>query len=738
MISSTYQRAMLLLVMVPVAVGCARDTMVAPSSLDAAVVKSRSLTPPAEFVNAPNATPMEKQVASDDISQRIVDSGIQQASHTQPASAKGNRKTKVAVARLTERSGKIERAKSMYQAILSDEPGNQLAYHRLGVIAAQQKQWSQAERYFRKAYTIGRPSAQLLSDMSYYYYLRHQLDEARQLASRALKLDPKNTTAHNNLGLILGEQGYYAESLSSFKRAVPQAEAHANLAFVLAQAGAPDDALQHYSLALSQDKHLRSAGKAMMQLAERKSQQQVPISPSSDAVAGTTGGQPASAVDTMPIAPAEPDYAAATIADAPQLEASSDPPLSEVPDELIHTGHMELPSTERSAAAAPEPVAVPRPTPHDLAEQLAQYLEETSSPGTNQREAQRSVVAAVESPNDAVQQQVALTTSDVLPAEIQALKRELRALTRELKAGPDLAKLAHQEGGVHSPSASDAKDEPVKVADNRANSSPAVQPRVEQTIEKPDPELLAKQEASKKHQATNDLLDVDGALTKRGSYRPRSRVATAQPRKQSTTVKLVQPVPAKAKTPPRARSQVSRQTKRAALTNHATTPTKKVTPKRPTTPPGALDLDRLPERSRWDSRASRPSDSPARTAGSTSLSTSIKARGAWAMSREVSRHVVPRPVRSKQPSLSPRSLAEQPMASKPKIANRNTSTEATQIRFVDQAGAVKVAHSGAGSKPVDRVVRQASHEESVSTQPPKKRVEPNSSEGFSVRFKAAD
>ena len=257
---STLWRAFATMALAPVLTGCAGDAAVKKSA-----DKAGALMPPVEFANLPDAEPIAKATKR----KRIVDNSIQQASATEPVLKKKSFDAQLSMARLTERSGQPDQARAMYESLTRREPKHPVPHHRLGVIAAGQKKWAAAEHHFRKAYTLAAPSSELLSDMSYYYYLRQRLDEAEQLSRRALQIDPENTTAHNNLGLILGEKGDFAASLASFRRAVPVAEAHANLGYVLAQSGRSQEALAHYSTALSHDSSLVSAAKAMLQVAER-------------------------------------------------------------------------------------------------------------------------------------------------------------------------------------------------------------------------------------------------------------------------------------------------------------------------------------------------------------------------------------------------------------------------------------------------------------------------------------
>lgn len=176
----------------------------------------------------------------------------------------------VSLARLVERSGQTEQAQRMYLTLIEKQPDNPLPYHRLGVMAAQEKKWRVAETFFNQAYALDPSSTELLSDMGYFYYLQNRHQEAENILRQALALDADDKAANNNLGLVLGDQKRFDESFNVFRKAGTDAEARANLAFVLAQQGRYDQALETYSNALSLDRKLRPAAMAMLQLAQHR------------------------------------------------------------------------------------------------------------------------------------------------------------------------------------------------------------------------------------------------------------------------------------------------------------------------------------------------------------------------------------------------------------------------------------------------------------------------------------
>jgi len=175
----------------------------------------------------------------------------------------------LSLARLSERHGDPGTAEKIYQAALKKDPQNQLAHHRLGVLAAKTGQLDRAAEYLDAAARLGPPSAALLNDIGYNLLMLERLPEAEAAFRHALEIDPQNKSAHNNLGLVLGQTGRYAESLAEFRQAGSEDEAQANLAYAKTRAGDLQGAQSAYHRALSLNQELKPAAEALIQLAQQ-------------------------------------------------------------------------------------------------------------------------------------------------------------------------------------------------------------------------------------------------------------------------------------------------------------------------------------------------------------------------------------------------------------------------------------------------------------------------------------
>lgn len=187
-----------------------------------------------------------------------------------PTAAESSDSTERAVARLCERRGESDKAKQMYALFLQQNPRDAEAHHRLAVIACKEDQFERAEEHFRAALAVAPNHPLILGDLGYALYLQNRLPEAEEYLTRALQSDPQLTSAHNNLGLVLGQQQRYSESLAMFRRTGSESEAFANLAFVHARQGNLDPAETFYSQALTANPKLRPAAHGLMQIAQRK------------------------------------------------------------------------------------------------------------------------------------------------------------------------------------------------------------------------------------------------------------------------------------------------------------------------------------------------------------------------------------------------------------------------------------------------------------------------------------
>ena len=185
----------------------------------------------------------------------------------------GQRKSEAAermmsMARLMERHGKYDESQKLYQDVLERDPKNHVACHRLGILSVRRGEHDEALEYFERASLKQKPSAELLSDIGYTYYLKHELVQAEEKLREALQVNPQFATARTNLGLVLAEQGDNDEALAEFRKSGSEADALTNLAFVQTKLGEFAEAEKNYHHALELNPNQKKAAEALVQFEE--------------------------------------------------------------------------------------------------------------------------------------------------------------------------------------------------------------------------------------------------------------------------------------------------------------------------------------------------------------------------------------------------------------------------------------------------------------------------------------
>lgn len=128
-------------------------------------------------------------------------------------------------------------------------------WNTLGI--ALQQQGKDGVAALRQAVNLAPNDAGIHNNLGMLLKEQGMLDEALSSFRRALQIKPKYVEAHNNLGLALQKQGKLGEAAASFRRALEirpdYADAHCNLGLILHLQGQYDDALISLSQAIKAD-----------------------------------------------------------------------------------------------------------------------------------------------------------------------------------------------------------------------------------------------------------------------------------------------------------------------------------------------------------------------------------------------------------------------------------------------------------------------------------------------------
>jgi tetratricopeptide (TPR) repeat protein len=175
----------------------------------------------------------------------------------------------LALARSLELQGKTDEAIYTYSTILAKEDRAD-AHHRLAVLHDKRGSFQASEEHYQVALKLDPKNAELLCDRGYSYLLQDRLEDAQDHLKKAIKRDPTLNRAHNNLGLLLAQQGHVDRALVEFAAAgCSHAEARTNLACALTMAGKVADAAYHLEIARQADDSLLPAGQLESALGQR-------------------------------------------------------------------------------------------------------------------------------------------------------------------------------------------------------------------------------------------------------------------------------------------------------------------------------------------------------------------------------------------------------------------------------------------------------------------------------------
>ena len=250
---------------------------------------------------------------------------------------------------------------------------------------AKKSRFDEAEQLFAKAYELSPSDSTLLRDIGYFYYLRSDSERAEQFLIYALKINPDNQAAANNLAILLGEQGRFDEARSYFRRAGNEAQTEANMAFVYAQRGEMLQAMDAYSRALTADNTLRPAAHGLLRIAQLQER------------FTSTNSRSASLPEQ-----AEPLRAEVTdLSSATPRQAKPNPARQPFTPAAIAYGD-EAAAVGQLATDSPQPGPQPRKgllaSLSDFAASLSAPADHQSAPETN-AESQATVIAANSTPS---------------------------------------------------------------------------------------------------------------------------------------------------------------------------------------------------------------------------------------------------------------------------------------------------------------------------------------------------
>jgi tetratricopeptide (TPR) repeat protein len=166
----------------------------------------------------------------------------------------------VATAEQLESANKLPDAIPLYEKARQLDPRTDARVTRsLANLYTRIGEFDRAKQEFDRALRATPNSAEVLNDLGYAYYCRGMWQEAETYLRKAVAANAKQGRAWTNLGMTLGQQGRYDESVDAFRHVVSPGKAYCNVAFLMATQGRRDQAIAAYREALKVEPDLQLA-----------------------------------------------------------------------------------------------------------------------------------------------------------------------------------------------------------------------------------------------------------------------------------------------------------------------------------------------------------------------------------------------------------------------------------------------------------------------------------------------
>jgi predicted O-linked N-acetylglucosamine transferase (SPINDLY family) len=152
-------------------------------------------------------------------------------------------------------AGRLNEAEQLYRDVLQREPAHADAWHFLGVAALQRGQSDVAVELIAKAIGLNGKVPSFHNNLGNALKEQGRLDDAAASYRRTLQLKPDHVEAHYNLGLVLQAKNEPEAAAACFRQALVLKPSHFQALFglgtVLMTDGKPDEALASYRQALA-------------------------------------------------------------------------------------------------------------------------------------------------------------------------------------------------------------------------------------------------------------------------------------------------------------------------------------------------------------------------------------------------------------------------------------------------------------------------------------------------------
>jgi len=158
-----------------------------------------------------------------------------------------------------------QRARDIFQIILSADPENGEAMFFIGLVFHMEKQSEVGLPWMLRGVAKLPGASQLHYNLGKVYSDLQRYPEAIAAYRRALQINPKNIEAQCNVGGMLEHSGEYSQAIAAYRKAIginpSHPEAHNNLGLILRQLGQFEEAMESFKRAIQ----AQPAGLSFMQ-----------------------------------------------------------------------------------------------------------------------------------------------------------------------------------------------------------------------------------------------------------------------------------------------------------------------------------------------------------------------------------------------------------------------------------------------------------------------------------------
>ncbi|MBO1349440.1 MAG: tetratricopeptide repeat protein [Hormoscilla sp. GUM202] len=160
------------------------------------------------------------------------------------------------------KAGRLNEARAVYLAMLSQQPHQVEAMQMLGIIAYQTKEYDRAINYFQLAIALCRQAllahpghSKTVNLLGICLQNTGKLAEAVSVYREAIALNPQDMSLHNNLGVVLCSLGHKEQALACYEKAIsinPNcADAYYNAAKIMEEQNRRKEAIAYCKKAIA-------------------------------------------------------------------------------------------------------------------------------------------------------------------------------------------------------------------------------------------------------------------------------------------------------------------------------------------------------------------------------------------------------------------------------------------------------------------------------------------------------